>query len=88
MELKIRLSSRLQTYTCYGAENTVEFPLTVKGENIEEILDTAEEALNIPNRDDVRGNITLPESTESGVVITWETDHPEIVDVESHDVEG
>ena len=76
------------TYTCYGAENTVKFPLTVKGENIDEILDTAEEALDIPNRDDVRGNITLPESTESGVVITWATDHPEIVDVKSHDVAG
>ena len=76
------------SYTCYGEENTVEFPLTVKGENIDEILDTAEEALDIPNKDDVRGNVTLPETTESGVTITWTTDHPGIVDVESHEVEG
>lgn len=74
------------TYTCYGEENTVEFPVIVLGENIDKILDAAKEALDIPNKDDVRGNITLPESTESGVAITWETDHPEIVDVISHDV--
>ena len=30
------------SYTCYGAENTVEFPLTVKGENIDEILEVAD----------------------------------------------
>ena len=31
--------------------------------------------------------ITLPEKTENGVTVTWETDHPEIVDVASHDNE-
>ncbi len=78
------------TYTCYGEENTVTFPLTVQGENINEILDQAVEELDIPTKDDVRGNITLPAETESGVQIAWTTDHPEIVDVESHEasVEG
>ncbi len=76
------------SYTCYGEENTVTFTLNVVGENIDEILDTAAEELDIPNKDDVRGNITLPVTTDSGVDITWETSHPEIVDVESHEVEG
>ena len=44
-------------------------------------------SVDIPNKDDVRGNITLPEKTENGVTVTWETDHPEIVDVASHDNE-
>ena len=78
------------SYTCYGEESTVAFALNVVGENIDEILDAAAEELDIPNKDDVRGNITLPETTDSGVAITWETSHPEIVDVESHEasVEG
>ncbi len=78
------------SYTCYGEESTATFALNVVGENIDEILDAAAEELDIPNKDDVRGNITLPETTDSGVTITWETSHPEIVDVESHEasVEG
>ena len=47
----------------------------------EEILNQAKEELDIPNKEDVRGNITLPDKTESGVEITWATDHPEMVDV-------
>lgn len=78
------------SYTCYGEEKTATFALNVVGENIDEILDSAVEELDIPNKDDVRGNITLPETTDSGVAITWETSHPEIVDVKAHesDVEG
>ena len=34
------------------------------------------------------GNITLPEKAINDVSITWETDHPEIVDIEAHDNEG
>lgn len=64
--------------------------ISVNAVNIDEVLDQAVEALDIPNKDDVRGNITLPAETESGVQVTWTTDHPEIVDVESHEssVEG
>ena len=54
--------------------------------SFEKILNTAVEELDIPNKDDVRGNITLPTETESGVAIEWATDHPEIVDVASHEV--
>ena len=78
------------SYTCYGEESTALFTLNVVGENIDEILDAAAEELDIPNKDDIRGNITLPATTDSGVAITWETSHPEIVDVESHEasIEG
>jgi hypothetical protein len=43
----------------------------------------AKEEINIKNKDDIRGNITLPEKASNGAVIKWTTDHPEIVSVES-----
>lgn len=56
----------------------------------EKVLNEAKEALDIPNKEDVRGNITLPVKTESGVEIAWVTDHPEIVDVnaQAETIEG
>ncbi len=73
----------------YGDQEAT-FALTVPGENIEKTLNAAYEALDIPNKDDVRGNITLPVETESGVEITWATSHPEIVDVNAQEetIEG
>ena len=47
----------------------------------------AKEQLQLPY-ENVYGNITLPKKTENGAVVTWETDHPEIVDIESHKNEG
>ena len=72
------------SYTCYGEENTETFTLTVKREDIDRILNEAEASLDIPNKDDVRGNITLPEETESGVQITWTAAPSGIVDVAPH----
>lgn len=56
----------------------------------EKVLNEAKETLDIPNKEDVRGNITLPVKTESGVEISWATDHPEIVDVnaQAETIEG
>ena len=72
----------------YGDKQSASINLTVPGENIESTMSEALASVDIPNKDDVRGNITLPEKTENGVTVTWETDHPEIVDVASHDNEG
>ena len=72
----------------YGDGKSTEFAVKAPGENIGSTLQKAYDELDIPNKDDVRGNITLPETTESGVTITWATDHPEIVDVASHENEG
>ena len=74
----------------YGDGQEATFALTVPGENIDKILDTAAAELDIPNKDDVRGNITLPAETESKVAITWTTSHPDIVDVNAQEekVEG
>ena len=72
----------------YGDGKSAEFAVKAPGENIGSTLQKAYDELDIPNKDDVRGNITLPETTESGVTITWATDHPEIVDVASHENEG
>lgn len=61
--------------------------IAVNEEKIGAVLESAAAKLDIPNKDDVRGNITLPE-TADGVEVTWTTDHPEIVDVTSHEVDG
>ena len=57
----------------------------------EDYLNAALDQVDIPNKDDVCGNITLADQVEvdgETVNVTWETSHPEIVDVESHEVEG
>lgn len=57
----------------------------------EDYLNAAFDQVDIPNKDDVRGNITLADQVEvdgETVNVTWETSHPDIVDVESHEVEG
>ena len=57
----------------------------------EDYLNAALDQVDIPNKDDVRGNITLSDQVKvdgETVNVTWETSHPEIVDVESHEVEG
>ena len=54
-------------------------------------LAEAKESLTLPYdtiNHPVYGNITLPEKAINDVSITWETDHPEIVDIEAHDNEG
>ena len=56
----------------------------------EDYLNAALDQVDIPNKDDVRGNITLSDQVKvdgETVNVTWETSHPEIVDVESHEVE-
>ena len=54
-------------------------------------LAEAKESLTLPYdtiNHPVYGNITLPEKAINDVSVTWETDHPEIVDVETHNNEG
>ena len=70
----------------YG-DQTASISLKVPGENIESTMNEALASVDIPNKDDVRGNITLP-TEKNGVKITWTTDHPEIVDVAAHDNGG
>lgn len=51
----------------------------------------AKEALTLPyNTTDkkVYGNITLPSEAGDGVAVTWETDHPEIIDLTEHKNQG
>ena len=44
-------------------------------------LKEAVESLDIPNKMDVRGNITLPSETKNGVTVSWATDREDIVNV-------
>ena len=76
------------TYELGGStyEETIE--ATVPPVNAEEEVKEALASIDIPNKDDVRGNITLPETSENGLAITWTTDHSEIVNVEAVENEG
>ncbi|HIY19654.1 MAG TPA: family 43 glycosylhydrolase [Candidatus Blautia avistercoris] len=72
-------------------EVTETFRITVKPVNQEEVEELAKE-LTLPysteEGSEVYGNITLPETVNGKGSVTWETDHPEIVDVESHENDG
>ncbi|WP_299090228.1 family 43 glycosylhydrolase [uncultured Metabacillus sp.] len=54
----------------------------------EEIVETAKANLEIPNADDIRGNITLPTTSDKGAAITWETDRPDVVNVNGKENEN
>jgi hypothetical protein len=47
----------------------------------QEKLERAKRTLEIPNAHDIRGNITLPVTTDQGATIFWETDRPDIVNL-------
>lgn len=47
----------------------------------QEIMERAKTVLEIPNAHDIRGNITLPVTTDQGATISWETDRPDIVNL-------
>lgn len=67
--------------SCGASTATKEFLVTVLGITPENTLKEAAASIDIPNKEDVRGNITLPKKAANGVEITWTTDHPEIVNV-------
>lgn len=65
-----------------AASDTKAFMLTVLEKLSDmDIVEKVKENLEIPNADDVRGNITLPTTTDEGVTITWETDRPDVINV-------
>lgn len=63
--------------TTYNEEiNVSVLPLDVDGELAEALA-----SIDIPNKDDVRGNITLPKESDNGIAIEWTTDRDDIVNV-------
>ncbi len=46
-----------------------------------ETIALAKEALIIPNADDIRGNITLPTTSEEGAIITWHSSDESVISV-------
>lgn len=75
IEIPVSFELNGQTY----AEN---LDVTVLPLDVDAELKEALDALDIPNKEDVRGNITLPEESENGIPITWSTDRDDIVNVE------
>lgn len=75
-EVKIPFSYEIDG-TTYNKEITV----TVLQLDVDAELKEALDSIDIPNKDDVRGNITLPKESENGIAIEWSTDHPGIVNV-------
>lgn len=68
-------------FTLNGMQYSRTLAVTVKGVDVQAELEAAAEQLAIPGADDVRGNITLPETV--GIVsVEWQTDRPDIVNVD------
>ena len=69
------------SYKIGGTSYEKEIGVTVLPIDTDAELQEALASLDIPNKDDVRGNITLPETSENGIPIKWSTDHEKIVNV-------
>ncbi len=69
------------TYEIDGTSYEKEINVTVLPIDTDAELQEALASIDIPNKDDVRGNITLPETSENGIAIEWSTDKDEIVNV-------
>lgn len=67
---------KVYNYTLSAKEVKEKVTLTDK-----EIVELAKENLEIPNANDIRGNVTLPASSSKGATITWETDSPDVINV-------
>lgn len=65
-----------------GTQQSHVFELVIKGKNTEGFLEDAIAFVSIPNANDVRDNLYLPESY-GNVVISWSCDHPEIIECTS-----
>ncbi|MCR5655955.1 MAG: family 43 glycosylhydrolase [Butyrivibrio sp.] len=61
------------------ADSKKTFTMTVNVGSVRDILQADAESISIPNKSDVRGNVTLPEVSENGAVITWKSENPEII---------
>lgn len=74
-----------------GTLKSFKLSATEKDHSDEAKVAEAKEALTLPyntTNQAVYGNITLPTEAGDGVAVTWSTDKPEIVDVQSHENEG
>lgn len=75
-DITIPFSYELNGETCEKEIQVTVLPLDANAE-----LQEALASIDIPNKDDVRGNITLPEKSENGIAIEWSTDRSDIVNV-------
>ncbi len=71
------------SYEWNGEQISETFDLTVASQNLNELADKLSLPYSTESGKEVYGNITLPKSIEN-VDITWETDHPEIVDLKEY----
>lgn len=70
------------SFAVNGVQYDKSLTVVIKALIVEDALAEALASIDIPNKDDVRGNITLPEtSAAGGWPVSWSTDHPEIVNV-------
>lgn len=76
------------TWQGADGEKSETFTFTVKAQTIDSVLDDVVLPYSSEKGKEVYGNITLPVQTANGIPITWQSDHPEIVDVNSHKNEG
>ncbi|MBE5859834.1 MAG: hypothetical protein E7301_06880 [Butyrivibrio sp.] len=60
-------------------ESDTTFSMTVKVGNVMDELNADADEVVIPNADDIRGNITLPDNGKNGSVITWKSSNPDVI---------
>ena len=69
------------SYELDGQTFNNEIIVTVLPLDVDAELKEALESIDIPNKSDVRGNITLPEESANGIAVKWSTDRNDIVNV-------
>jgi beta-xylosidase len=62
-----------------GISGTKEFTVVVPAANDAATAEAAAKALVVRNVDDVRGNLTLPATGESGTTVTWSSSDPSVI---------
>ncbi|MGN9840282.1 family 43 glycosylhydrolase [Nonomuraea sp. H19] len=63
-----------------GLTETKTFEITIMAEYDDvKIAEAAAAALKVPGVDDVRGNLTLPATGESGTTVSWASDRPSVI---------
>jgi hypothetical protein len=69
----------LKDFKVYNYALTAEEIETASALSDEEIVALAKKNLTIPNNDNIRGNITLPDTFDKGAAITWNSSNESII---------
>jgi uncharacterized protein YjdB len=83
-DAKVTLTAQIKDGKTVLATEKYEVSVLAKGASLDKIADSLSLPYSTEAGKEVYGNITLPDTVKKASV-TWATDHPEIVDVASHE---